>query len=109
MSRGAKIGLGIGITVVVLGALAVMAGGRGSGEVEVRMEPVARRGLVSAVTASGNIEAKSQVDVQSEVTARILRITVNEGDLVQKGQLLVELDQVQFKGAVDRAEALLTS
>lgn len=109
MSRGAKIGLGIGITVVVLGALAVMAGGRGSGEVEVRMEPVARRNLVSAVTASGNIEAKSQVDVQSEVTARILRITVNEGDLVQKGQLLVELDQVQFKGAVDRAEALLTS
>lgn len=109
MSRGAKIGLGIGITVVVLGALAVMAGGRGSGEVEVRMEPVARRDLVSAVTASGNIEAKSQVDVQSEVTARILRITVNEGDLVQKGQLLVELDQVQFKGAVDRAEALLTS
>lgn len=109
MSRGAKIGLGIGITVVVLGALAVMAGGRGSGEVEVRVEPVARRNLVSAVTASGNIEAKSQVDVQSEVTARILRITVNEGDLVQKGQLLVELDQVQFKGAVDRAEALLTS
>lgn len=109
MSRGAKIGLGIGITVVVLGALAVMAGGRGSGEVEVRMEPVARRNLVSAVTASGNIEAQTQVDVQSEVTARILRITVKEGDLVQKGQLLVELDQVQFKGAVDRAEAILTS
>ena len=109
MSRGAKIGLGIGLVVVVVGALAVMGGSRGSSEVEVRMEPVATRNLVSAVTASGNIEAKSQVDVQSEVTARILRITVNEGDLVQKGQLLVELDQVQFKGAVDRAGALLTS
>lgn len=109
MSRGAKIGLGIGIAVVVIGALATMAGSRGSKEVEVRMEPVARRDLVSAVTASGNVEAKSQVDIQSEVTARILRITVKEGDRVQKGQLLVELDQVQFKGAVDRAEAVLTS
>lgn len=109
MSRGAKIGLGIGLVVVVIGALGVMGGSRGSREVEVRMEPVARRDLVSAVTASGNIEAKSQVDVQSEVTARILRITVKEGDMVQKGQLLVELDQVQFKGAVDRAGALLTS
>ena len=37
---------------------------------------------------------------QSEVTARILRITVKEGDLVTKGQLLVELDQVQFKGCL---------
>jgi HlyD family secretion protein len=73
------------------------------------MEPVARRDLVSAVTASGNIEAKSQVDVQSEVTARILRITVQEGDLVQKGQLLVELDQVQFRGNVESAEAQLTA
>ncbi len=109
MSRGAKIGLGIGIAVVIVGALATMAGNRGAREVDVRMEPVARRDLVAAVTASGNIEAKSQVDVQSEVTARILRIHVKEGDMVKKGELLVELDQVQFEGAVNRAEAMLTS
>src|SRR5690606_26186184 len=109
MSRKTKIGLGIGVAVVAIIAFATMANGRGGKEVEVRMEPVARRDLVSAVTASGNIEAKSQVDVQSEVTARILRITVQEGDRVQKGQLLVELDQVQFLGAVERAAAFVTS
>jgi HlyD family secretion protein len=109
MSRKSKIWLGIGAAVVALIAISKIAGGRGSGEVEVRLEPVARRNLVSAVTASGNIEAKSQVDVQSEVTARIMRITVQEGDLVQKGQLLVELDQVQFLGAVERASAMVTS
>jgi len=108
MTRKTKIGLGIGLVVVAFIAFKMIAGG-GSGEVEVRMEPVARRDLVSAVTASGNIEAKSQVDVQSEVTARILRITVQEGDLVQKGQLLVELDQVQFRGNVESAEAQLTA
>lgn len=108
MSRGAKIGLGL---VVVVVAIVIVSAVRGSGDkaVEVRQEAVARRELVAAVTASGRIEAKSQVDVQSEVTARILRITVKEGDLVQKGQLLIELDQVQFKGAVDRTEALLAS
>jgi HlyD family secretion protein len=108
MTRKTKIGLGIGLVVVAFIAFKMVSGG-GSGEVEVRMEPVARRDLVSAVTASGNIEAKSQVDVQSEVTARILRITVQEGDLVQKGQLLVELDQVQFRGNVESAEAQLTA
>lgn len=108
MSRGAKIGLGLVVAVVAVVIVGVVRG-KGDGAVEVREEAVARRELVAAVTASGNIEAKSQVDVQSEVTARILRITVKEGDLVEKGQLLVELDQVQFKGAVDRTTALLAS
>lgn len=109
MSRKTKIGLGIGLALVGFIAFSTFASRRGSGEVEVRMEQVARRDLVSAVTASGNVEAKSQVDVQSEVTARILRIHVQEGDLVSRGQLLVELDQVQFQGAVERAEAFVTS
>ncbi len=109
MSRKTKIVLGIGAAVVALLVIGTAVGGGGGDGVEVRMEPVTRRNLVSAVTASGNIEAKSQVDVQSEVTARILRITVQEGDRVEKGQLLVELDQVQFQGAVERAAALVTS
>ena len=110
MSRGAKIGLGIGLVVIVLGAVTVFGGARGKNkQVEVRLEQVGKRDLVAAVTASGKIEAKRQVDISSEVTARITTITVKEGDLVKKGQLLVELDQVQFKGAVDRATASLTS
>ncbi len=108
MSRGVKIGLGL-VVVAILGAVALKMKGGSDKPVDVRLEEVATRDLVSAVTASGKIEAKSQVDVSSEVTARILRITVKEGDVVTKGQLLVELDQVQFKGAVDRATASLTS
>jgi HlyD family secretion protein len=101
--------VGIFLAVIAIGAIASLGGAGSDKEVEVRLEEVARRPLVSAVTASGNIEAKSQVDLQSEVTARILKIHVEEGDLVTKGQLLVELDEVQFKGTVDRAEAALTS
>lgn len=108
MTRGKKIGLTL-VAVLVVGAIASKVLRGGDKPTEVRMEEVALRDLVSAVTASGKIEAKSQVDVSSEVTARILRILVKEGDLVTKGQLLVELDQVQFKGAVDRATAALTS
>ncbi len=108
MSRGAKIGLGLVVAVVAIVIVSVVRG-KGDGAVEVREEAVARRELVAAVTASGKIEAKSQVDVQSEVTARILRITVKEGDVVEKGQLLIELDQVQFKGTVDRTTAQLAS
>lgn len=108
MSRRKKIVIGV---VVVLGLL--IAGramsNRGPVEVEVRSETVGRHDLVSSVVASGNIEAKTQVDIQSEVQARILRIHVREGDMVQRGQLLVELDQTLYRGSVERSEAGLAS
>lgn len=110
MTRKRKIVLGIGVAVVALVAFsAIQAANNKNKPIEVRLEQVGNKDLVAAVTASGKIEAKSQVDISSEVTARITRITVKEGDLVTKGQLLVELDQVQFLGAVERGTASLAS
>ncbi len=106
MSRGAKIGIFAVIAVVVIVGLMQLGKARsGNRATEVRMEPAGKRDLVAAVTSSGQIEAKSQVSLSSEVTARILKIHVKEGDMVKQGQLLVELDQAQFKGSVDRSEA----
>ena len=106
MSRGAKIAIFAVIAVVVIVGLMKLGSSRsGNRATEVRLEPVGKRDLVAAVTSSGQIEAKKQVNVSSEVTARILKIHVKEGDVVQAGQLLVELDQAQFKGSVDRSDA----
>lgn len=110
MSRKRKVWLGIGVVVVALVGTTMLSAARNKNKpVEVRLEEVGNKDLVAAVTASGKVEAKSQVDISSEVTARITRITVKEGDLVTKGQLLVELDQVQFLGAVERGTASLAS
>ncbi|MGH7524474.1 MAG: efflux RND transporter periplasmic adaptor subunit [Gemmatimonadales bacterium] len=108
MSRGAKIAIGVVLAVVVIVGVGMLGASRKSGRpVPVRMEQVGRRDLVAAVTSSGQIEAKTDVDISSEVTARILKIHVKEGDMVKAGELLVELDQAQFKGAVDRGQATL--
>ena len=69
----------------------------------------ARRDLVAAVTASGKIDAEKTVDVTADITGRILKLAVKEGDVVKKGQFLVQIDPVQFEGAVSRGEALLAS
>jgi HlyD family secretion protein len=110
MSRGMK----FGIAVAVLAALG--AGGfffkkqqEKNKATEVRMEPVGRKDLVAAVTASGKIEAETKVDVSADVTGRILKIAVKEGDLVTKGQFLIQIDPAQFEGAVNRGQALLAS
>jgi HlyD family secretion protein len=103
-----------GIAIGVLVAL-VAAGGYAADQkkknaaVEVKMEPVGRKDLVAAVTASGRIEAETKVDISADVTGRILGIAVKEGDMVKKGQFLIQIDPAQFEGAVKRGEALLAS
>jgi HlyD family secretion protein len=46
------------------------------------------------VTAPGNLVNVNQVDVQMPATGRISRVKVREGDQVQAGQILAELDDV---------------
>jgi HlyD family secretion protein len=76
---------------------------------EVRMEQVARRDLVSAVTASGKIEAKTSVDISADITGRIIRLAVREGDRVTKGQFLIQIDPAQYQAAVSRAQGVVAS
>jgi HlyD family secretion protein len=111
MSRGVKIGL-------IVGTIALVIGGAVAGAVvvkkknkatAVRLADVTRHDLVAAVTASGRIEADKQVDVTADITGRILHIAVKEGDVVRRGQFLIQIDPVQFEGAVARNEALQAS
>ena len=110
MTRGVKIGLIIGVIVLGVGltAAAVVAKKKHKA-VEVRLDQVAHRDLVAAVTASGKIDAEKTVDISADITGRILKIAVKEGDTVKKGQFLVQIDPVQFQGAVSRGEALLAA
>src|SRR5512135_33575 len=110
MSRGVKIGLIIGVVALGVGGVVAAAVVKNKHKaVEVRMDTVSRRDLVAAVTASGKIDAEKTVDVTADITGRILKLAIKEGDVVKKGQFLVQIDPVQFEGAVSRGEALLAS
>ena len=109
MSKRAKwsvLGLFVVIIVVVLGLTAFNS--RGSG-VEVRIEPVERRDLVASVTASGQVQPRTKVDLSADITGRIVQLAVQEGDLVTRGQFLLRIDPEQYSAAVQRAEAGLAS
>lgn len=110
MSRRTKLGLIVTLLVVVVGGIAALAAAKkNSRAVDVRMEKVARRDLVAAVTASGHIEAKKSVDVTADITGRIIQIGVHEGDMVKKGQFILQIDPTQYQAAVSQARALLSS
>src|SRR6476659_1669316 len=110
MSRGMKVGLTLGILVLAGGGFAgYQINKKKHAGTEVRLEKVSRRDLVSAVTASGKIEAKTSVDISADITGRIIRIAVREGDLVKKGQFLIQIDPAQYQAAVARAQGVVGS
>ena len=110
MSRGMKIGLFIGVLALAGGGgIAYSLNKKKNAATEVRMEQVSRRDLVSAVTASGKIEPQTSVDISADITGRIIEIAVEEGDLVRKGQFLLQIDPAQYQAAVSRAEGVVSS
>jgi HlyD family secretion protein len=96
------------VVVLALVALSAVVRRKDSG-VEVRLEEVQRRDLVATVTASGQVKPKTKVDVASDITGRIVNLEVEEGQWVNKGDLLLNIDPTQFQASVSRAEAALSS
>ncbi len=109
MSKRNKVLLGGGIGVLVVVLILVSASAKREKGVEVRFETVGRRDLVAAVTASGKIQPKKKVDISADITGRITRIAVREGDLVQKGQFLLQIDATIYQANMQRANAAMSS
>ena len=99
-------GIGIVALVALIGLNAAKKSDRGQ---SVRLEAVGYRDLVATVTASGQIKPTKAVDISSDITGRIITLTVDEGDWVKKNDLLVRIDPSQYEAAVSRAQASMAS
>ena len=105
MKRKTKIFLGVGAIVLVSGAGIAGVAGRGEEGVEVRAATVEARDLESMVRASGWIQPRVAVDVQSDIMGRVIGLFVKEGERVQKGQILLRIDPKQYEAAAARSRA----
>jgi HlyD family secretion protein len=96
--------VGVIVVVGVIIALNVLPKKEGQ---EVEVAVVARGEIVSMVTASGELRAKSQIDISAEMIGRIKRVHYTEGDYVKKGALVIELDDVKADANRKLAQAQL--
>ncbi|HEU4335240.1 MAG TPA: biotin/lipoyl-binding protein, partial [Candidatus Eisenbacteria bacterium] len=96
--------------VVVAGVVTGMAlKGKGEKNLEVQTAKVDRQKIVQKVSATGKIQPKTQVEISADVSAKILRLPVVEGQYVEKGTFLVGLDRERYVAAVESAEANVSS
>jgi HlyD family secretion protein len=98
---------GVVLVVVLIGGLTAMKGKNKA--VEVRTEQVQPRDLIASVTASGQVRPQTKVDLSSDITGKIVKLAVKEGQMVTQGQFLLQIDPQQQEAAVQRFEAALAS
>jgi len=101
----------ISSVVVVIIAVVVMLN-MGQDEAvgtEVQTEKVSRGTLVKTVAASGKIQPATDVKISANISAKITKMGVEEGDKVSKGQFLVALDRTNYLASVNSAKAGLSA
>ena len=101
----------ISIAVLAVIAIVVSLSTKGGSEVGVAVETttVENQKIVETVTATGRIQPKTQVKISADVAAKITRLDIKEGEWVEKGQFLVQLDKERFEASVESAQANLRS
>jgi HlyD family secretion protein len=103
--------------VLIAGGIVIVLGGivyanyafkRPKG-VEVTVERIQRRDLEAIVSASGTVQPKQSVNISADTMGRVVNLAVNEGDVVKKGQFLLQIDPKNLESTVQNQEASLAA
>jgi multidrug efflux system membrane fusion protein len=81
--------------------------GGGGGPAPVVVAKVTEKSVPIEVSAVGNVEAYSTINVVPQISGQLTEIYFHEGDYVQKGQKLFTIDPNQLEAQVAQAEANL--
>ncbi len=99
----------IGVLAVAGGAITFAMTSRDEKLMEVESAIVSLETIIQKVNATGRIQPKTQIKISADVSAKIMALHVEEGQFVQEGELLIELDSERFEAAVESAEANVRS
>jgi len=98
-----------GIVVLVAVVTGMALKGRGGKVPVVQTAKVSRAKIVQRVSATGKIQPKTKVEISADVSGKIEKLPVVEGQWVNKGTLLVSLARERYLAAVESAVAAVSA
>jgi HlyD family secretion protein len=105
MSKTLKLIIGV-VIVAVIAVMVFLNLNKSRGKsTEVTTTTVERGSLTKTVSGSGYVQPEVDVQISARISAEIMKIHVEEGDVVEKGQLLVELDSQFYEANKEKAES----
>ena len=105
VSKRTRIIGGVAAVAIIGGVVAYSVTKENRNRIPVLTQKVARRDLVSTVSASGEIKPKKFVNVAADVSGRITDMYVKEGDTVRRGQMLARIDATRLEAGKEQSEA----
>ena len=103
----------IAIVVILLIVLLIVGkkqGWFGKEEViKVAIEKVQKRDITETITANGKVQPETEVIITPEVSGEIVELNVKEGDMVERGKLLVLIKPDTYISIRDRTNAAVNS
>lgn len=96
-------------TMLIVGAFALFGGGLWFllRPARVTTAEVQVRRMAPAIQGVGTVEAKVVVQLAAKIAGRIVSMSVDQGDTVRAGQVLVQLENAESSAEVERAAANL--
>jgi HlyD family secretion protein len=94
-----------GVVVAAVIVVAMIARGRGDKPMAVQTAKADRQKIVQKVSATGKIQPKTKVDISADVSGKIEKLAVVEGQWVEKGAFLIGLARDRYAAAVESAVA----
>lgn len=82
--------------------------GRGNGsdqEIEYRYAPIEKGSVTRSISATGVLVALTTVDVKSKAGGKVVRLAVDEGAVVKKGDLIALIDPADTEAVYRQADA----
>jgi len=97
--------------VIILIAIIIFINLRAQREksIAITVEKVKKENLISKISASGEVKPKKSVNISALIAGRIIKIAVEEGQIINKNDLLLKLESTQYEASADRDRAYIRS
>jgi HlyD family secretion protein len=105
MKRRTKIIIVVIVLILIGGITTASIRSKSKEGTPVTFGKVERLDLTSKVSANGQIDAQRKVDLSANVMGQIVNLAVREGDVVKKGDFLLQIDRKQLTASAEGAEA----
>ena len=107
MNKRTKIILIAGGILLVGGVITLNVMRSQKAKLEVETQKIESREIRAVVSASGKIRPKISVDISASTTGKVVKLAVDEGDRVRKGQFLLQIDPTPAETTVRQIQASL--
>ncbi|AJH13759.1 efflux RND transporter periplasmic adaptor subunit [Myroides profundi] len=99
----------VGIVIIAALVISKFVFGKEEDRTQVEVLELEKTNIIETVSGTGKIQPEIEIKISSEVSGEIINLPIKEGQVVNKGDLLVVINPDLYTSAMERVEAMLAT